>query len=487
MGSHNLVEEYRKCLERDCVCSVPSTCTDMKLKNLLQQRLEMDPELHKALRNEGALPLIDRALAIQPDVTLTLNGLVRAFESLELVAVNLCCFPWRKEFFVIKMFSGGYVHNLKSVFSEEDIIKHLKKMGYVKREEDQCFKVTHRPSMAELMGLACAFFAARVECEILAEIVSRLDADKVPVAHLVQERRKNVGGVDGCVERLRRLGSQMKSVERMKSDAQILHDLEGDIYTDVSEVLTQNQDLHADHLVGSNTLKPSPPLGISYEKLYNDSCDASNNLHRVSRSHRCKGNVKDSCDGPEGHDGREVKAASLNELGIYSMQSAYEHLDGASSSKKYLTGTLKAEICVHRAMEATYTLHDCVIDNADLSYRCKNCHMLHVLMCNDLDSCRRKQHNTPFISMQEKDAILKEVLCERYEAHSCIRKDSLPFFRCDLCQVLHYILCEDVTNCKTKEHPVHMIHLESDQKLWLRRTKLDALLNRCLSRPGSWV
>ncbi|XP_069491675.1 spermatogenesis-associated protein 2-like protein [Ambystoma mexicanum] len=481
--SQSLVEEYRKCLGRECDRGVPGACVDLNLKGLVRQHLNREPELHSALHNEDAFPVIDHALRSNPDASFVLAGLVRGFQALELAAVNLCCFPWRKEFSVIKMFSGGYVHNLKSVFSEEDVAKLLMKIGYAKSTAEQCFRVTRRPTMEMLMLTACAFFAARVECEILAEVLSELNVDKVPAAYMIQERRKSIGGLDGCVERLRNLAFQMGREEQKSHILQVMSqdDLDGDIYTDVSEDLATSRSLHSNTLLRSEDLQlesrlPNSVSGPGFSNAYYDVA--------VNMREKCMRNGKDVNDSLGQYKAEERKPASVNAQGIYWCKTTCENFDSASSSRHQ---SPKPEIQVHLSMGVTCMLHDCVIDNACLSYRCETCHILHDILCRELKDCRDSFHHVSSLSEAEKNVILNEIICQRYQAHSCIAKDTLPFYRCDTCQELHYIHCNDLTNCKGREHQVHMIILESDKKLWLRRTQLDMLLKSCSQGSGSWV
>lgn len=106
MGSSALVQqEYTKCLERDFRRGHTGVCTDLALWDLLWQRLLEDPELHCTLRNDVFATLAS-SLQGWDDLPLALRGLARAFEVLELAAVNLHLLPWRKEFSTIKVSVG---------------------------------------------------------------------------------------------------------------------------------------------------------------------------------------------------------------------------------------------------------------------------------------------------------------------------------------------------------------------------------------------
>ncbi|XP_050778638.1 spermatogenesis-associated protein 2-like protein isoform X2 [Gopherus flavomarginatus] len=111
MGSSSLVQQkYRKCLERDFRRGQSGVCTDLALREWLQQRLLADPELHYALRND-VFAMLTSSLQGWDALPLALRGLARAFEVLELAAVNLHLLPWRKEFSTIK-FPLGVLQSL---------------------------------------------------------------------------------------------------------------------------------------------------------------------------------------------------------------------------------------------------------------------------------------------------------------------------------------------------------------------------------------
>uniref|UniRef100_A0A8I3W287 Spermatosis associated 2 like n=1 Tax=Callithrix jacchus TaxID=9483 RepID=A0A8I3W287_CALJA len=133
MGSSSLSEDYRLCLERELRRGRAGVCGDPSLRAVLWQILVEDFDLHGALQDD-ALALLTDGLWGRADLAPALRGLARAFELLELAAVHLYLLPWRKEFTTIKTFSGGYVHVLKGVLSDDLLLKSFQKMGYVRRD-----------------------------------------------------------------------------------------------------------------------------------------------------------------------------------------------------------------------------------------------------------------------------------------------------------------------------------------------------------------
>ncbi|NXI81516.1 SPA2L protein, partial [Rhipidura dahli] len=194
-------QEYRRSLQREL--GPAGTCPDPAVAERLRQRLQREPALLGALQ-EDALALLARGLRDHPDPGLALQGLAGAFRLLELAAVNLYLFPWRREFGTIQTFSGAYVHVLRPALPEADLVRSLGRLGY-ERQDRHCLAVARLPPGPALIAAAVGFLACRLECEILAELALRL---RRPCAEELLETRHRAAGVEGCLEMLQDLGTQ---------------------------------------------------------------------------------------------------------------------------------------------------------------------------------------------------------------------------------------------------------------------------------------
>ncbi|XP_037671464.1 spermatogenesis-associated protein 2-like protein [Choloepus didactylus] len=199
MGSSSLSEDYRLCLERELRRGRAAVCGDPSLRAVLWHILVEDFDLHGALQDD-ALALLTDGLWGRADLAPALRGLARAFELLELAAVHLYLLPWRKEFTTIKTFSGGYVHVLKGVLSDDLLTKSFQKMGYVRKDKHR-FTVAAPPPACQLVQVALGCFALRLECEILGEVLAQLGTSVLPAQELLGARRAS-GDVASCVVRL---------------------------------------------------------------------------------------------------------------------------------------------------------------------------------------------------------------------------------------------------------------------------------------------
>ncbi|XP_066050880.1 spermatogenesis-associated protein 2-like protein [Chamaea fasciata] len=163
-------QEYRRSLERGF--GPAGTCPGPAVAERLRQRLQQEPALLGALLDD-ALALLTRGLRDHPDPRLALRGLAAAFRLLELAAVNLYLFPWRREFGTIPTFSGAYMHLLRPALPEADLVRSLGRLGY-ERQDRHRLAVARLPPAPALIAAAVGFLACRLECEILAEMALRL-------------------------------------------------------------------------------------------------------------------------------------------------------------------------------------------------------------------------------------------------------------------------------------------------------------------------
>ncbi|XP_050167598.1 spermatogenesis-associated protein 2-like protein [Myiozetetes cayanensis] len=202
-------QEYRRCLERELGPAGP--CSDPAVSERLRQRLRREPGLLEALQEDGPALLV-RGLRGHPDPGLALRGLASAFRLLELAALNLYLFPWRREFstiqpcppFSLQTFSGTFVHLLRPALPEADLLRSLGRLGY-KRQDQHHLAVTQPPPGPELIAAAVGFLCCRLECEILGELVLQL---RQPRAEELLEARHRARDRQSCLELLQDPGIQ---------------------------------------------------------------------------------------------------------------------------------------------------------------------------------------------------------------------------------------------------------------------------------------
>ncbi|CDQ86588.1 unnamed protein product [Oncorhynchus mykiss] len=141
----------------------------------------------------------------------SLQGLERAFLTLETLCTNLLLFPWKKEFRCIKTFTGPYVYLLQSAVCDADLRSLLRSMGYSRDHELQFHVRDHPGGPAHLRQLAFELFLAQAECRLLGEVVA-LARGSASELEALEQRRGCRDDAAGCAEVLRRrdsLGADM--------------------------------------------------------------------------------------------------------------------------------------------------------------------------------------------------------------------------------------------------------------------------------------
>ncbi|XP_069724904.1 spermatogenesis-associated protein 2-like protein [Phaenicophaeus curvirostris] len=191
--------EYRRCLERAFRRGRAGACADPAFTERLRGRLRAEPALLSALQDDGPA-LLARGLRGRPDPVPALRGLADAFRLLESAAANLYLCPWRREFGTVQTFSGAYVHLLRPVLPEADLVQIFSRLGYEQRDPHSLV-LSQPPPGPELAAAACGFFACWLECEILAGMVLRLQPRRLPLEDLLEARRP-AEDVDTCMKML---------------------------------------------------------------------------------------------------------------------------------------------------------------------------------------------------------------------------------------------------------------------------------------------
>jgi len=90
---------------------------------------------------------------------------------------------------------------LRAALPEAELLRSLGRLGYARLDERR-LAVSRPPPGTELAAAACGFLACRLECDILAELLLRLQP-RLPRAEELLDARRVAGDVEACVEMLR--------------------------------------------------------------------------------------------------------------------------------------------------------------------------------------------------------------------------------------------------------------------------------------------
>ncbi|EAW66697.1 spermatogenesis associated 2 like [Homo sapiens] len=422
MGSSSLSEDYRQCLERELRRGRAGVCGDPSLRAVLWQILVEDFDLHGALQDD-ALALLTDGLWGRADLAPALRGLARAFELLELAAVHLYLLPWRKEFTTIKTFSGGYVHVLKGVLSDDLLLKSFQKMGYVRRDSHRLM-VTALPPACQLVQVALGCFALRLECEILGEVLAQLGTSVLPAEELLQARRAS-GDVASCVAWLQqRLAQDEEPPPLPPRGSPAAYRAPLDLYRDLQEDEgSEDASLYGEPSPGPD----SPPAELAYRPpLWEQSAKLWGTGGRAWEPPAEE--LPQASSPPYGalEEGLEPEPSAFSFLSLRRELSRPGDLATPESSAAASPRRIRAE-----GVPAS-------------AYR----------------------------SVSEPPG---------YQAHSCLSPGALPTLCCDTCRQLHAAHCAALPACRPG-HSLRVLLGDAQRRLWLQRAQMDTLL---YNSPGA--
>ncbi|XP_072836755.2 spermatogenesis-associated protein 2-like protein [Pogona vitticeps] len=445
-----LQEEYCRCVERDFRRGHAGVCTDPSLKEMLWHSLLENPELHRDLQGEDLFEVFAAALKGHLDLREVLLNLSKAFEVLELAAINLSFFPWRKEFGTIKTFSGVYVHVLQGVLPEADITKSFRRLGYVPRDNFRLV-LSKLPPGSILLSAACGFFAARVECEILGKLVASLEPCVVSPNQLLQARRESDGSLEGSVAKLRSLVRWRRSRE-------------------ISVEPTDEVDLYQESLEGQSPRGEASGARLSSQHvLAPPECVASPNSPRL--------HLWNPPQLPE-QQGR-----------LWASGQDQPHSNGVLGSEGPDLETSFSIISLRSGLSTTtdtdYTAQPSggwfLSPGASCESSALQPHGANPPAAPSTRSPRSPQLSPVGARRAVGLGAANEPPC--YHLHACLRPGALPASCCNTCRALHGPGCEGAQACRGRRHHVEELHSEKQKRLWLQRMEVDQLLQE---GGGAW-
>ncbi|KAG8143993.1 hypothetical protein E2320_001124 [Naja naja] len=116
--------------------------------------------------------------------------LSQAFGYLELLCVNLCLSPWRKEIKSLKTFTGNFVYYVKSILPESVVQQLLSEIGYVATSATE-YSLVRKLNEEEAENTAFEIFLARIECENLLEVAGDMkDSDLADILQMRAQKHR---------------------------------------------------------------------------------------------------------------------------------------------------------------------------------------------------------------------------------------------------------------------------------------------------------
>lgn len=391
-----------------------------------------------------------------------LEKLFKAFEVLELAALNLYIYPWRREYRLVKMFSGMFTHLIKPTLTLQQTKELFGLLGYEPSSNNQKeeLALNLKPVPADfLLSLACGFFVARMECQLLLSASGSVNRDVEWVLQLIKERQV------GHSLQLALENTKVKS-EAARASVDIVtggSDGDVDLYT--------AQD--ASHGTSSSCSPPHSPYSKSFRKDPSQ-LDFGNNddaMRRRSLGNNNPGPVENIADDQSESDAGKVMCRCItpDELYIYQCEICREvhspmcvHYKKCRNNKHALAlWSHKAEDFHSRqdqsrlAKEKSKDLlktHHCVASSTSETFLvCYDCQLIHDHSCSGIKNCNMLTHNI------KPTGRIQPAQGERLNSqrrHACLLSGGPVYVICHTCKYSHDFLCKDGQNCIKEEHRI---------------------------------
>lgn len=320
----------------------------------------------------------------------------------------------------LQTFSGGYVHVLKGVLSEELLIQSFQKMGYVRRDNHRLM-VAAPPPACQLVQVALGCFALRLECEILGEVLTQLGTSVLPAEELLRARRAS-GDVASCVAWLQqRLAQDEEPPPLPPRGCPAAYGAPLDLYRDLQEDEgSEEASLYGEPSPGFDSpaveLAYQPPLWEQSAKLW----------------------------GSGGHTW-EPPAKQLSQASSPPYGALEEELEPEPSAFSFLS--LRHELS---------RPGDLATPEAPGS-----------------PGRASPRHGRVEGAPASAYGSVPEPL--GYHAHSCLAPGALPALCCDTCRQLHAAHCATLPAC-SPGHSLRALLSDTQRRLWLQRAQVDSLL-----------
>uniref|UniRef100_A0A8C5Z8A6 Spermatosis associated 2 like n=1 Tax=Marmota marmota marmota TaxID=9994 RepID=A0A8C5Z8A6_MARMA len=318
----------------------------------------------------------------------------------------------------LQTFSGGYVHVLKGVLSEELLIQSFQKMGYVRRDSHRLM-VTALPPACQLVQVALGCFALRLECEILGEVLTQLGTSVLPAEELLRARRAS-GDVASCVAWLQqRLAQDEEPPPLPPRGTPAAYRAPRDLYRDLQEDEgSEEASLYGEPSPGAD----SPPVELAYRPpLWEQS-------------------------------------AKLWGTGGGAWEPPAEELPRASSPPY---GTLEEELEPEPSAFSFLSLRHELSRPGDLA-----------APEGPVSPGRASPRHVRAEGASAYGPVPEPL---SYQAHSCLAPGALPTLCCDTCHQLHAAHCTALSACRPS-HSLRALLSEAQRRLWLQRAQVDTLL-----------
>ncbi|XP_036440609.1 spermatogenesis associated 2-like [Colossoma macropomum] len=466
-----LVEEYQANLEQriqqgdwNLVCRDEDLCKEVE--GLLSKGAAQDTHSPLGL---DPLSVMETSLEALPSTSgqTGLERLAKAFEVLELAALNLYVCPWRKEYRVVKTFSGMFTHCVKPGLTSQQTKELFGLLGYQPMGigEEEELRLSSKPVHADsLLQLACAFFTARIECRLLLSCVAPFGSSLEWELQLVRERKRGHSLHIAQDSAKRKIESTPQSSE---------HDMtvDLDLYTD--DHLEPGEQAETNHMTAPPNCTYTPPKesqslhGTSHSnttssKRENDESTSKAKavcVTTMTYQINPKSCLTELSPKPLKTSDYEKQVAPGSGAQISYLEQGHGLRQAQQDRMDVLSHKTQTEIIQgwEKPQKNKLMKHQCVDKSVALVFIvCHDCHYIHDLACEDLQYCKGMKHNVQTTGVIQPPQGERGVTASP-QRHTCLNEKDHIYVICYTCNKSHDCLCEEAQRCQACSHLVQYL------------------------------
>lgn len=356
------------------------------------------------------------------------------------------------------MFSGMFTHCVKPALTAQQVKELFALLGYQPGGSNvEELRLSTKPVHSHtLLQLACAFFTARIECQMLLTAVATMGHSMEWVLQLIHERKR------GCSFQVA-LDSAKRKLGPDPCDAPSALDATLDLYTD-------NNLADHDHMASPPSLPYIPP---NEDSLPQKTCHSS-----TSQSNLIQRNEKKA---------QNVSISSLT----YQTSATPEKTDSSLTPRENERQFTATHYAQQSASKEGQIVCNCSKLYDSCHNQCLQCIEKHSVDCPCLRSCPEKGHQVISAQQHMNDALskTKQVQIQSWDKtpkdnlkqHSCINKFRNDFFFvCHDCHNIHDVNCEEFQICLTLKHIV-----QSTGKVQPAHEEREVIPHTCMKVEGT--
>lgn len=377
------------------------------------------------------------------------------------------------------MYSGMFTHRVKPAFTTKQAKKLFGLLGYQPScpGEEEELRLNSKPVKADvLLQLACAFFTARIECQLLLSAVTTLDGSMKSELQLIQDRKDGNSLHAALDNALKMSETKSRSFKNHTTDVET----SVDIYTDETlasppslPYIPPKESALSFSMSYSNTspVKKEKDGKTSQVKKEKDGKTVCDQIPKLLLAQQNENEILAKVSSKSGHVCNCFQLSSSSLTGCTHDEEIHDEAcprfqncqkQGQIMKLKGQSGATEDQPqAQEKTLKNSLRQHSCMkTPTNDYFWVCYDCNYIHDFLCQDVMKCKSQRHNgQPTGKLQ----LPQEKNTANPERHTCLRDDDKIDVICSSCDKYHNDLCIEKDRCQKSGHDVKFL-MEPDQQ-----------------------